>query len=100
MLWIYMPGRGWVLQSPAPAFQGCVITPAIPRPFGLTTMSRLLGVLVVLPALGWMWADGHHLEVLGAIAAALLVDILREPVLAFFKTLRCIPGLRLRDGDA
>ncbi|MFF4324759.1 hypothetical protein [Streptomyces sp. NPDC001568] len=100
MLWIYMPGRGWVLQSPTPVFKGCVITPTVPRPFGLTATPHLLGVLVVLLPLGWMWVDGHHLEVLGAVAAALLVDILREPVLAFLKTLRRNPGLRLRGGDA
>ncbi|MFD3876141.1 hypothetical protein [Streptomyces sp. NPDC058623] len=100
MLWIYVPGRGWVLQSPAPVFKGCVITPAVPRPFGLAGMARVLGVMVVVLLLGWMWVEGHHLEVLGAVAAALLVDILREPASAFLKTPRRVTGLRPRDGDA
>lgn len=100
MLWIYAPGRGWVLQSPAPAFQGCVITPAVPRSFGLASTARVAGVLAVILLLGWMWAAGHHVEVVGAVAAAVLVDVLRERVFASLKVLRVAAGLRLRGGDA
>ncbi|MER7514266.1 hypothetical protein ABTX82_39020 [Streptomyces lavendulae] len=100
MLWLYVPGRGWVLQSPAPVFQGCVVAPTIPRPFGLAGTARALGVFTAVLLLLWMWTGGHHLEVAGAVAAAVLVDILREPFLAFFKSLRRIPGPRLRSGGA
>ncbi|MET7843650.1 hypothetical protein ABZT45_34615 [Streptomyces sp. NPDC005356] len=75
MLWLNTQG-GWA-PWPAPlTTDGCVMRPPTPRSFGF---GRILGALTVLTAsvlaLLELWADGHTVEVAGAIWAALLVAV-------------------------
>lgn len=82
-LWRYVPGTGWVLQ-PVPVSSGCVITPEVPQGFGFRQalrrfLARPLGVLAVVTSLSglvWMWVDGHGIEVLLAVLAAVPIAVL------------------------
>ncbi|NKQ27582.1 hypothetical protein [Streptomyces galbus] len=75
------PSARWGLQ-PAPATQGCVITPEISQGFGLRRIRRWLrkmgflgagAILLATSGLTWLWLTGHPVEVVAAVLAALLV---------------------------
>ncbi|MER5934819.1 hypothetical protein [Streptomyces sp. NPDC002054] len=80
MLWLYVQGKGWVLQPAPPAPSGCVITPVVHPGFGFTRTARATVVFTALLGLAWMWSDGHEIEVIGAALAAVLIEILARPV--------------------
>ncbi|MFJ6798088.1 hypothetical protein [Streptomyces sp. NPDC091268] len=87
MLWLYVPGRGWLLQPAAPSpSPGCVITPGTlrtPRAFGFSgTAATAAGAVLAALTLLWMCTAGHAIEVIAAVVAAALADLMREPLRA------------------
>ncbi|MEV7595615.1 hypothetical protein AB0O42_35665 [Streptomyces sp. NPDC089922] len=81
MLWLPVPGGGWALQPTDPVLQGCVITTGTtPRGFGFKAAVRTIGALGAILAMLWMCADGHTIEVVGAVLAAVLIEVTADPV--------------------
>ncbi|MFD3700097.1 hypothetical protein ACFWUZ_28910 [Streptomyces sp. NPDC058646] len=99
MLWLYVPGSGWVLQPAAPALPGCVITPRVPRGFGFTRVARWTAVVATALGLAWLWEAGHATEVAGAVLAAVLGEVLSEPARRGFGSLRGALPRGLRGGE-
>ncbi|MGW1942639.1 hypothetical protein [Streptomyces goshikiensis] len=59
---------------------GCVPTPEVPRSFGLAHVLTVISSLAAVSGLAWMWSTGHAAEVIGAVLAAVLTEIIAAPV--------------------
>ncbi|MFC8511100.1 hypothetical protein ACFU3J_16165 [Streptomyces sp. NPDC057411] len=84
---IFVPGVGWVFQPVVPLSPGCVYAPVEqPKTFGFR--SAAIGILATLVLL-WQ-SFTHPVEVIGAIAAAICLDVL----VRLARTLRRPPVLK------
>ncbi|MFJ9096813.1 hypothetical protein ACIRIR_35650 [Streptomyces globisporus] len=77
--------NAWKVWTPRPIAvvpsSGCVVTSAVPQGFGFArTAAAVLAVAVA--GLGWMWAEGHAIEVVAAVLAAVSVELLDKGVSA------------------
>ncbi|MEV7616215.1 hypothetical protein [Streptomyces sp. NPDC089799] len=91
MLWLYLRGKGWVLQPTPSAPSGCVITRGIHPGFGFTRTINATAAITAIIGLAWMWSVGHEIEVIGAVLAAVLIEILARPARSALRLLR--PGV-------
>ncbi|MDQ0913740.1 hypothetical protein QFZ22_009812 [Streptomyces canus] len=86
MFWRFVLGTGWVLQPVLPPAAGCVVTPGVSRGFGfrrgldavrrfLQTISALhvVGAVVAVSGLVWLWDTGFWAEVAANVVAAGIV---------------------------
>ncbi|WP_406154576.1 hypothetical protein [Streptomyces canus] len=104
MFWRFVLGTGWVHQPVLPAASGCVVTPGVPRGFGfrrgldavrgfLQTVSALhvVGAVVAVSGLVWLWDTGFWAEVAANVVAAGIVaglTALRKDIGRGFRRLR------------
>ncbi|MEU1131048.1 hypothetical protein ABZ383_14490 [Streptomyces sp. NPDC005900] len=86
MFWCFGLGTGWVLQPVLSAAFGCVVTPGVSRGFGfrrgldavrgfLQTVPALhvVGAVVAVSGLVWLWDTGFWAEVAANVVAAGIV---------------------------
>ncbi|MFD3940972.1 hypothetical protein ACFWSF_39805 [Streptomyces sp. NPDC058611] len=75
-----LSSQNWFRRPVQAPPSGCVPTPEVPRSFGLASVLTVITSLAAVSGLAWMWTAGHAAEVIGAVLAAVLTEIIAAPV--------------------